>query len=112
MSKFDDALVQNKAALEQLGIGVDADLLRAVAKGLGPALYNKDAKTVSCSDQTELDTVKKNFLMGKLGLPDGEELMNAVNGVCVKMGPLGSSKYRLAFYYILTVMFEKQSVYA
>lgn len=44
----------------------DVDLLRKVAKGLGPSIYNRDASTVSGSDAKELETVRKNFLVKKI----------------------------------------------
>ena len=70
MSKFEEALEnytkEMKGTLKMKS--VDADLLRAVTKACGPSIYNRDASTVSCSDQSELDRVKKNFLIKKLSL--------------------------------------------
>lgn len=56
------------------GMDPDMDLLRKVTIACGPAIYNADASTVAGSQPDELETVKKNFLMKKLGLPDGAEL--------------------------------------
>ncbi len=113
MSKFDDAVAKcHKAMTERLGLTVDEGLLRNVARGLGPALYNPDAQLVSCSDETELETVRKNFLIKKLGLADGPELMEAIRDVCQATRELRSNKYRAVFYYLLTKKFGKESVYA
>ncbi len=113
MSKFDEAVAKYSAAMtDKLGMSVDADLLRKVAKGLGPSIYNKDSQMVSCSDQSELDRVKTNFLMKKLGLADGPELMDAINDVCKTTGPLKSAKYRAIFYYLLVQKFGKEDVYS
>ena len=68
---------------------------------MGPALYNKDASTVSCSDQSELDTVKNNFLIKKHGQADGDNLDAAIKKVCETMGTSNRNKYRAIFYYLL-----------
>ncbi len=112
MSKFDDVVGKCAAQMDKLGIKYDADLLRKVAKGLGPSIYNKDSSTVSCSDQSELDRVKANYLIKKLGLADSPELDAAVKEVCEKMGSSTRNKYRPNFYYLLMEKFGKQDVYA
>jgi small subunit ribosomal protein S1 len=101
----------NKEAAD-LGLKVDAELLAKVTKGLGPSIYKKDAEVVSCTQEDELKTVKKNFLIKKLGLEDGEELDAAIAEVCEKMGSSNKNKYRAVFYYLLVEKFGKQSVYA
>ena len=55
------------------------DLLTAVTIGCGPSIYNADASTVAGSQESELEKVKNNFLIKKLGLVDGPELMDAIN---------------------------------
>ena len=90
----------------------DADLLAAVAKGLGPSIYNADSSKVSCSDQAELDRVKNNFLIKKLGMKDGPELDAAIKEVCEQFGSSNPSKYRAGFYYLLVQKFGKQKVYS
>lgn len=101
MSKFDETVSSMIEEMKKLGLPCNEDLLGKVAKGLGPALYNRDASTVSCSDQAELDTVKKNFLIKKHGLADGENLDAAIKAVCEKMGSSNRNKYRAIFYYLL-----------
>ncbi len=68
------------------------------AKACGPSLFNADAETVAASDVTELETVRDNFVMGKLGLEDAEEAMTIVNTVAEEMKDFGSNKYRAVFY--------------
>ena len=94
-----------------LQIEVDETLLTKVAKGLGPAIYKADACKVSGSDQKELDTVKNNFLIKKLGLSDGPNLDEAINSVMNQMGTSNRNKYRAMVYYLLTVKFNKQHIY-
>ena len=94
-----------------LKMKVDKDLLTKVAKGLGPSIYNNDASKVSGSDSKELDTVKNNFLIKKLGLKNDSKLDDAINEVMVKMGTSNRNKYRAMVYYLLVVKFNKQSIY-
>jgi hypothetical protein len=110
MSKFDEAVSSYTDALSSIGVKVDATVLTGVAKGLGPSIYLKDASLVSCTDQVELDRVKNNFLIGKLGLTDGPELDAALKAVCEKTSSL-RMKPRAAFYYLLVMHFNKQGNY-
>ena len=99
------------ADVKKYDSGADDALISAVFKGLGPAVHNKDASLVSCSDPAELATVKKNFLIKKLGMTDGPELDAAIKEVCETMKAT-RQKSRVTFYYLLTKKFGKESVYA
>ncbi|MCB9261754.1 MAG: DUF2853 family protein [Flavobacteriales bacterium] len=112
MSKFDEAMDTYKGEMDKLGIKYDANLLQAVAKGLGPSIYNNDANKVSCSQESELETVKKNFLVGKLGLSESDDLAGACSKVCEQMGSSNRNKYRAIFYYLLVKHYKKENVYA
>jgi len=85
--------------------------LTKVTIGCGPSIYNRDASTVSGSDPKECETVKKNFLMKKLGLSDSSDLDAAISSVLETYGKSNPSKYRAVVYYMLAVHFKKQSVY-
>ncbi len=111
MSKFDECMESYNDQMKKIGEKPDADLLKAVAKGLGPSIYNRDSSTVSCSDASELDRVKTNFLIKKLGLKDDPKLDAAIKEVCEKMGSSNRNKYRAVFYYLLVQKFNKASVY-
>lgn len=39
-----------------------------VTIGCGPSIYDNDAQTVAASDSAELERIKSNFLIKKLGL--------------------------------------------
>ncbi|SMC55866.1 DUF2853 family protein [Primorskyibacter flagellatus] len=93
------------------GMDPDMDLLRKVTIACGPAIYNADASTVAGSQPDELETVKKNFLMKKLGLPDGAELDDAIKSVIETYGQSERNKYRAVIYYMLTKHFRKEAVY-
>jgi hypothetical protein len=90
----------------------DLDLLRRVAIGLGPAIYNADASLVSGNDAAELDTVRNNFLIRKLGLNDGPELTSAIDGVLDTYGRSNRNKHRAVVYYLLTKHFARERIYA
>lgn len=96
---------------EKVGVEPDMGLLRKVTIGCGPSIYNPDASTVAMTQQHELDTVRRNFLIGKLGLPDGQELHDAIDAVMEQYGRSERNKYRAVVYYLLTRHFGKESVY-
>ena len=111
MSKFQECLSTYDAEFKKLGISYDADLLAAVAKGCGPSIYNADASKIASSDQAELDRVKKNFLMKKLGLGEGDGLDEAINDIVQKFGTSNRNKYRAMFYYLLVKKYGKEGLY-
>lgn len=107
MSKLDELLEKYQADLEAAGEKVDAKFLRAVAKSCGPAIYRKDASLVALSDKAEVERVRKNFLIGKLGLKDTEKLDEGIAEVKKKYTK--RSKYRVVFYYLLAKHFKKRA---
>jgi len=112
MSKRDELIVKYAADIkEKVGQTPDMDFLTKVTIGCGPSIYNRDASTVSGSDEKELETVKKNFLMKKLGMDDSPKLMEGINTVIEKYGKSEKSKYRAVVYYQLARHFKKESVY-
>jgi hypothetical protein len=94
------------------GMDPDMDLLEKVTIGCGPAIYDADANTVASSQPKELATVKRNFLVGKLGLEEGPELDEALNAVIETYGRSERNKYRAVVYYMLVKQFGKEAVYA
>ena len=113
MSSRRDNLIQQYASdiKDKFGQIPDMDLLTKVAIGLGPAIYNSDASKVSGTDSSELETVKNNFLIKKLGLKDGPQLMDAINSVIETYGKSERNKYRAVVYYMLVKHFGKEAVY-
>jgi hypothetical protein len=111
MSKLDEKIALYQSEMKKLGISYDDPLFRKVTKGLGPSIYKKDAETVSGSDAKELQTVKNNFLIKKLGLSDGPKLDAAMEKVVETMGKSNRNKYRAIFYYLLVKEFGKESIY-
>jgi hypothetical protein len=75
MGKRDELIAQYAEDLRsKCGMNPDMDLLTKVTIGCGPAIYDADASTVAASQPGEIETVKKNFLMKKLGLADSADL--------------------------------------
>ncbi|RVT83429.1 DUF2853 family protein [Rhodobacteraceae bacterium CCMM004] len=112
MSKRDELIGQYADDLRRkCGMTPDMDLLRKVTIGCGPAIYNADSSTIAATQPGELETVKNNFLIKKLGLSDGPELMEAIDSVIETYGRSERNKYRAVVYYMLTKHFGKESVY-
>jgi hypothetical protein len=112
MGKRDELIAKYADDLRnKCGIEPDMDLLTKVTIGCGPAIYNDDASTVAATQPDELETVKTNFLMKKLGLADSPALMDAINSVLDTYGRSERNKYRAVVYYMLTKHFNKESVY-
>jgi hypothetical protein len=112
MSKRDELIAVYAADLkEKCGHTADMALLTKVTVGCGPSIYNKDAATVAGSQQSELDTVKNNFLIKKLGLKDGPDLDKGIEAVMEKYGKSNKNKYRAVVYYLLAIHFKKEGVY-
>lgn len=89
----------------------DMALLTKVTIGCGPAIYNADSSTVAGTETWELETIKTNFLIKKLGLADGPKLMEAIRAVIDTYGKSDSNKYRAVIYYMLVKHFGKDGVY-
>ena len=112
MGKRDDLIAKYADDLKsKCNMNADMALLTKVTIGCGPSVYDTDASLVSGSDKTELDTIKKNFLMKKLGLADGPKLDEAISAVIDTYGRSNRSKYRAVVYYMLTKHFGKEAAY-
>jgi len=111
MSQFDEKMAKYAEELKKLGIAYEADLFEKVTKGLGPSIYNKDSEVVSCSQKSELDSVKNNFCIKKLGVADEQKIDAAIAAVCEKLGSSNKNKYRAIFYYLLVKELKAEGIY-
>ena len=112
MSRRDDLIAKYADDLKtKCGINPDMDLLAKVTIGCGPAIYSADSETVAASDAGELDTVRRNFLVRKLGLADGPNLDEAIAAVIETYGKSERNKYRAVVYYMLVRHFGKEAIY-
>ncbi len=112
MSKKAELIEKYAQDLKQkCGVTPDMDLLEKVTTGCGPSIYNKDSSTVASSSESELLTVKNNFLIKKLGLTDKDNLDQGIDKVMDQYGKSNRTKYRAVVYYLLTLHFKKESIY-
>lgn len=113
MSKRDDLIAKYASDLkDKCGVEPDMDLLTKVTIGCGPSIYNKDSAVVATSASSELETLKKNFLIKKLGLSDGPKLDEGIEAVVEQYGKSNPAKQRPVVYYLLVKHFGKESVYS
>ena len=96
---------------EKCGINPDMDLLTKITISCGPSIYNPDSSVIGGTQQSEIITVKKNFLIKKLGLPDSPALKAGIDAVLKQYGESNKNKYRAVVYYLLTLHFKKESAY-
>ena len=112
MSKRDELISKYAADLkDKCGVKADMDLLTKVTIGCGPSIYNADAATVSGSDESELATVKNNFIKKKLGVKSDADADKAIAAVMEQYGKSNRNKYRAVVYYLLTKKLGKESIY-
>lgn len=112
MSQQTEKIAHYVAANKELNLGLDEALITKVTIGLGPSIYKHDSETVSCTNSSEVDTIRENFLKKKLGITQSDDELNAaIKNVCEMMGTSNRHKYRALFYALLAKNFGKVSVY-
>jgi hypothetical protein len=113
MSKRDELVEKYaKDLTEKCGVAKpDLDLLKKVVIGLGPSVYNKDSSVVAASDKKELERIKENFLIKKLGLKDSPKLDEGIQAAIDTYGRANRTKYRAVLYYLMVKSFRKTKVY-
>ena len=109
-----DELIEKyaKSLREKCGMEPDMALLERVTKACGPSIYRRDAETVSASSHGELETIRRNFLVKRLGLPDDEHLMGGIQKALTTYGRDNRYKYRPVLYYLLVKHFNKEDALA
>jgi Protein of unknown function (DUF2853) len=112
MGKRDDLIAKYADDLKnKCKVTPDMALLTKVTIGCGPAIYDNDAQTVAASDSAELDRIKSNFLVKKLGLKDGPALSEGINAAVDTYGKSERNKFRAVFYYLLVKHFGREAAY-
>jgi hypothetical protein len=87
------------ADVKKYDAAADADVVNKIVKHLGIALRNRDSSLVSCSDEKELDRVKANWIVKKLGVTEAAKADAAIEKVCKAMSA-DNTKSRVTFYYL------------
>lgn len=105
MSELADKLAKLKdtatSQLKDCGVSsIDNTLLDDLVGRMKLIISNKDAMLVSGNDPVELETVRKNFVVKKLGVDDADKGAAAVEKVAKKMSSI-RMKNRVAFYYMV-----------
>lgn len=105
MSELQEKLAKLKTQatnqLNECGVNdIDNELLDKLVNNLRLIVDNKDALLVSGADPSELETVRKNFVVKKLGIEDKDKAMGAIEGVAKQMSGI-RMKNRAAFYYMV-----------
>ena len=108
MSKFDDVMDSCVKQMKEQKIPVNRELLEAIAKSLGPSIYKRDSILVAAGQKQELATIKKNFLIKKLGCKDDAKLDKALEKAVNKIGKSRRNKMRPVFYYLLVRDLKKE----
>jgi len=112
MGKRDEMVAKYAGDLKtKCGLTPDVKLLTRVTIACGPSIYSADSETVAASQAHELETVKKNFLIKKLKLKDGPELMAAIKQAIETYGRSERNKYRAVIYYLLVKHFGKERLF-
>jgi len=105
MSNMEDKLQKYKdEAATQLGnageTNIDDAILSELVNNLKLVIDNRDALYVAGSDPSEMETVRKNYVVKKLDVADQEKGAAAVTAVANKMAN-NRMKNRAAFYYLV-----------
>ena len=112
MGKRDDLIVSYAEDLNtKCKVTPDMALLTKVTVGCGPSIYDNDASAVVASDKDELERIKANLLIKKLGLKDGPALMEGINAAIDTYGKSERNKLRAVFYYLLVKHFGREAAY-
>ncbi len=106
----DKNIEKSTAQLKEIGVKVNDTLIEKIVKRLGIANQSVDASHVAATDPSEVERLKKNFVIKKLGQADNAATDTAISDVLTKMKP-HKMKQRGAVYYLLTVHFGKEDVY-
>lgn len=99
-----------KRQRDKLGLNISDELLEAITKSLGSAIYKRETEIISVQ-KGEIAKIKKEFLGNKLGLGDNPILNEHIWKVLEKLGLSNKRKYRVLVYCLLVIKFGKQSYF-
>ena len=112
MGKRDDLIAKYASDIkEKCGMKPDMKLLTAVTIACGPTIYKADAEKVSARDKEEMERVRKNFVIKKLGVKDTPKVDEGIAACIDTYGRSNRNKYRAVLYYLLTKHFKKSGVF-
>ena len=98
---------QAESQLKESGVSkIDNTLLDDLVGRMRLIVHNRDAILVSGTDPKELETVRKNFVVKKLGVDDKAKGEAAISKVAGQMSSI-KQKNRVAFYYMVQKELKK-----
>lgn len=98
--KLQKLIEKAESQIREVGSEVDSAAVAEIAGRFKMMLDNKDAMLVSGTDESELETVRRNFVEKKLGITDKDQGAAIVSKVADKMSGI-KMKNRVAFYYLI-----------
>lgn len=100
MSKFQEKVDLYKSKMDDMNLSYDEEKLIACTKACGPSIYNRDSETVSATSPSEMERVRNNYLIKKLGLSESDDLEGIMDYAIEKIGKSNRNKYRAIVYYL------------
>ena len=88
-----------KADIAKYTSSINDNAVDAIVKFCGIALKSRDASLVACSDEVEIDRIRKGFATKVLGLDEAAST-ELIKSVCEKV-KADSTKHRVTFYYLM-----------
>ncbi len=98
LQKFKDEAVSQLTKAGE--VSIDDAVLGGLVNNLKLVIDNRDALYVAGTDPSEMETVRKNFVVKKLGIDDQEKGKTACSAVAKQMAD-SRMKNRAAFYYLV-----------
>lgn len=90
---------------------VDPNAVTGIVRHLGIALHHRNSSLVAASDKSELNLLREGFMKKKLGLTEGDGILDgAINDVMKKMAS-ERNKSRVTVCYLLAEKFGRLDVF-
>lgn len=89
----------------------DETVVKAIVRYCGIALQNRDSSLVSFSDKKETDRVRENFLKKKLGLTQGDDVLDSAIAAVGQRMKEDRTKNRVTVYYLLAEHFGLLNIF-
>ncbi|KAF0676295.1 DUF2853 family protein [Profundibacterium mesophilum] len=90
----------------------DIDLLKRIVAGCGPSVYDREKALFDPRRPGERAALRRNFMVRKLGLPDGGALDDALQIALETYAPDTQPRYRAVLHYLLVRQFGKEDRFA